>query len=426
MDNSIEIDGIFFTLLSKSVADNLIYGINQKSRPYEYKRHQEAGRTFIHNLRDIVKFRSTSSTGVVKILYAYRSTSELGIWRLGYLEPRRCDLNKFSLDYVQGTLLHHLLQKLINENFETLPFISEAESGTKLVTDGEINEKYNHLTHEQISDPAFLEIHKFILLEFPKYYGIVEGHTDEDHTLVIDNPDRKIELPPFSSIDIKCDTRTKETNIRTELGILSSKIESDYDLDIASNTHITEYPFQEVNENIRNCIINIYTINLLKKSTPETTENNVILVYCKYDIVYGEEEKHASGYYGIALLKSTESAVNEYGLYSHFIDAGIYICKPVDYSSRFIVDENFNEEDKVTRGCGRYKDGKYEFRYIFVGDRYENVFPYRELHGLLSSGGMRKPRFKRKTKKSKKSKKSKKLQKSRFLKKSKKSKKSKK
>ena len=409
MDNSVEIDGIFFTLLSKSVADNLIYEINKKSRPYEYERHQEAGRMFIHNLRDIVKFRSTSSTGVVKILYAYRSTSELGIWRLGYLEPRRCDLNKFSLDYVQGTLLHHLLQKLINENFETLPFISEAESGTKLVTDGEINEKYNHLTHEQISDPAFLEIHKFILLEFPKYYGIVEGHTDEDHALVIDNPDRKIELPPFSSFVIKCHTETEETNIRRELAEVSSILESEYEVDIASNTHVTEYPFQELNENIRNCIISIYTVNLNKRSS-EMSENNVILVYCKYDMVYGSEQKRVSGCYGIALLKSSESAVNEYGIYSHFIDAGIYICKPVVYSRLCVVDD----EEKVKRKCGRY---------VYVGDRYETVFPYRELYGLLSSGGMRKYRIKRKTKKSKKSKK---LQKSKILKKSKKSKKSRK
>ena len=427
MDNSIEIDGILFTLLCKSEADNLMYEINETSRKADYDCHREAGLTrFIHNVRDIVKFTSTSREGT-KILYAYRSTSELGIWRLGYLERVRCMLNKFSQDYVQGTLLHHSLQKLINENFESLSFISEAESGTKLVVDalpeflGKLPPENVNLTKEQIDEPAFRERHKFILLEFPR----IEGALDID-TPAIDNPKRKLEIEPFSSIDIKCDTRTKETNIRTELGILSSKIESEYELDIASNTHITEYPFQELNENISNCIISIYTVNLLNKSTPETLENNVILVYCKYDMVYGEEKKHASGYYGIALLKSTESAVNEYGLYSHFIDAGIYICKPVDYSSRFIVDENFNEEDRVRRGCGRYKDGIQIFRYIFVGDRYENVFPYNELHHLLSSGGMRKPRFKRKSKKIQKYRLSKKIQKYRLSKKSNKYKKYKK
>ena len=74
MEISTEIDGILFTLLCKSEADNLLYRINKTTRVYEYERHQEAGKKFIHNVRDIVKFRSTRSTGVVKILYAYRST----------------------------------------------------------------------------------------------------------------------------------------------------------------------------------------------------------------------------------------------------------------------------------------------------------------------------------------------------------------
>jgi glycosyltransferase involved in cell wall biosynthesis len=145
MDNSIEINGILFTLLCKSVADNLVYEI-QKTRKYEYDRHREAGRLNIRNLRDIVKFTSRSiisrSSEDEKILYGYRSTSELGIWRLGYLEPKRCDLNKFSLDYVQGTLLHHLLQGLINNKFNELPFIPGDESGTNLLLDGAYNKTY--------------------------------------------------------------------------------------------------------------------------------------------------------------------------------------------------------------------------------------------------------------------------------------------
>jgi hypothetical protein len=255
MDNSIEIDGILFTLLCKSEADNLTYEINVESRAADFQCHREAGLTkFIRNVRDIVKFTSTRREGteiLTKTLYAYRSTSELGIWRLGYLERRYCALNKFSQDYVQGTLLHHLLQKLINENFKSLPFISEDESGTKLVVNalpefnGKLPPRNINLTQEQINDVAFREKHKFILLEFPR----IEG-TDDIDTPAIDDPKRKLEIEPFSSIDIKCDTRTKETNIRTELGILSTNIESEYELDIASNTHITEYPFQELNENI--------------------------------------------------------------------------------------------------------------------------------------------------------------------------------
>jgi hypothetical protein len=400
MDNSIEIDGILFTLLSKSVADNLVYEINKKTRDLHYDNYRAAGRIpFIENDRDIVKFTSKSSEGE-KILYGYRSTSELGVWRLGYLEARFCDLNKFTLDYVQGTLLHVLLQKLINENFHKLPFITEDESGTKLVVNalpqfaGKLPPGNINLTQEQINDVAFLETHKFILLPFS---------TPAD-TAFIDNPERKIQLQPFSSIPIKCDNKIEETDIRSQLSLLSSNIESEYELDVTSNQHIVTYPFQEPNENIWNCVISMYTVNLINRVS---LENNVILVYCKYQLEYSPEHIPVSGCYGIALLKSDKSAVNKYGLYESFIDAGIYICKPIVYARVCVV----AEEELEKRRCSK--------RYVYVGDRYDHIFPYGELYHMLASGGLRKPRFKRKYKKSKKIKKSKFLRKSKKIRKSK-------
>jgi hypothetical protein len=404
MDNSITIDGIVFTLLCKSVADSLMYEINKDTRSNDWDTHREAGLTYrdagskhmhkvyIRNVRDYVKFTSTTSTGVVKILYAYRSTSELGIWRLAFLERRFCMLNKFSLDYVQGTVLHHLLQGFINAKFESLDFISEHDAGTNLVLDRAINKD---LTDEQIAD----ESHRFILVNF----------SGPQETRDIDNPERKIELPPFSRFEIKCHTKTEEVNIKKQLAEVSFIIESEYEVDFASDTLFTEYPFQELNENIRNCIISIHTVNLHKIGS-ETRENDVVLVYCKYVMDYGEEPgTHASGYYGIALLKMTESEVNEYGLYSHFIDAGIYICKPVVYSKSCIEDET----KKAKKKCSD--------TYTFVGDRYETIFPYHQLHthhqlhslssssemssSEMSSSQMRKSKKQRKSKKRRKSKK---------------------
>jgi len=399
MDNSIEINGILFTLLCKSVADNLVYEI-QKTRKYEYDRHREAGRLNIRNLRDIVKFTSRSiisrSSEDEKILYGYRSTSELGIWRLGYLEPKRCDLNKFSLDYVQGTLLHHLLQGLINNKFNELPFIPGDESGTNLLLDGAYNKTYfeeNGLSETDRQQPEFLKVHKFILLPFPRV----------EDTSFIDNLERKIQLEPFSGISIKCDTKIEESDITSDLSKLSDRILSDYTLDVESNQHIVTYPFQEPNENIWNCIISIFTVNLINRVSPE---NNVILVYCKYQLEYSPEHIPVSGCYGIALLKSDKSSVNKYGLYESFIDSGIYICKPVVYTSVCVV----AEEELEKRRCSK--------RYVYVGDRYDHVFPYGELYHMLTTGGLRKPRFKRKSKKSKKIKKYRFSQKSRFLRKS--------
>ena len=400
MDNSIEIDGILFTLLSKSLDDNLVYIINQDTRRDDYKffiSNRYKNSPYITNARDHVRFMSRSTEGT-QILNAYRSTSELGIWRLGYLRRSDCGLNKFKLDYVQGTLLHHLLQKLINENFETLPFIPEDESGTKLVTDGEIGEinaKRNRSTEAELLDPTFLQRHKFILFEFPTVI-------DES---VIDNPERKIQLPPFSSVHITCTNKTSETNIKSQLGMLSSMLERNYDIDFDSNELIVTYPFQEINENIWNCVITMYTVQL---RTKVPSENNVILVYCKYDMEYSSRHQQVSGCYGIALLKTNESAVNKYGLYSHFIDAGIYICKPIVYSIMCVG----TTEELKERECSE--------TYTYAGDRYESVFPYSQLHHMLTTAGMRKRRIKRKSRKSRKSKKSRKTRKIRKTRKSKK------
>ena len=81
----------------------------------------------------------------------------------------------------------------------------------------------------------------------------------------------------------------------------------------------------------------MYTVNLINRVSPE---NNVILVYCKYQLEYSPEHIPVSGCYGIALLKSSECAVNEYGIYSHFVNAGIYICKPVVYTVHFLAAKN--------------------------------------------------------------------------------------
>ena len=143
-------------------------------------------------------------------------------------------------------------------------------------------------------------------------------------------------------------------------------------------------------------------INLINRVSPE---NNVILVYCKYQLEYSEQHIPVSGCYGIALLKSDKSAVNKYGLYESFIDAGIYICKPIVYAKK--RDDEEEEEELKKRRCSK--------RYVYVGDRYDHIFPYGELYHMLASGGLRKPRFKRKYKKSKKIKKSKFLRKSKKL-----------
>ena len=56
MDNSITIYGVVFTLLCKSVADNLIYEINKKTRYDEWDTHRDVRLNVIRNVRYYVKF----------------------------------------------------------------------------------------------------------------------------------------------------------------------------------------------------------------------------------------------------------------------------------------------------------------------------------------------------------------------------------
>jgi hypothetical protein len=55
---------------------------------------------------------------------------------------------------------------------------------------------------------------------------------------------------------------------------------------------------------------------------------------------------------------------NVYGLYTHYIRAGFFVCKLLDYIQQCRPDERHRER------CLR--------RYVFIGDRYNNLFPFRQ------------------------------------------------
>jgi hypothetical protein len=351
---AIQINDIIFTLLSKSLADNLVYEVTNEELMDCYRKRKSydgSNRKFIQNCRDKVQFTSINSNGEEKILYAYRSTSELGVWRLGYLRMDDCGLNKFSpLDYVQGTLLHHSLQALINEKIDKLPFIRETDM--KLVMDHKINIKF-------FEENSFDENeHKFISTNFP---------SDAEKNDIIES--RTLTLSPFSDLTVTCDKIFDEQQIRRELDKISITLSGMYEIVNDSNTYITSHNFDEPNENISNSIMKMYSVNL---KNIENDENSVVLIYGNYKLDYGKSKTTVSGCYGIALLPMDKISVNEYGIYKNFIQAGIYICKPISYS----VQCKFNPLELSKRQCSK--------TYSYVGDRYENVFPYKELNELLN------------------------------------------
>lgn len=346
---NITIDGIRFELLYKSIADNLAYEITEADI---VECHRGWGMLrIVSNERDIIQFTSTDQDGNTITLYAYRSTSELGIWRLGYLNRIRCGLNKFKLDYIQGTVIHHELQKFINENLHAVPYMPEDKTGSIFAEDSPRNSGFVKSFPKGSEER---KKHVFIILKFPT------KKEEED----IDRQDRKLTVSPFSDIESRCDTKISERKIFKDLQNLTRKIRLKYNIDMASNRVITEYPFESVLDNIRNGIIQINIIRFLPKKSRDIP---VILVYCKYSIEYGENSTSASGYYGVALLQN--DTCNNYGVYRSFIEASIYICKPVVYKSKCSLDKS------VMKLCND--------TYTFVGDRYNDVAPYAELEGRL-------------------------------------------
>jgi hypothetical protein len=346
---NITIDGVTFTLLYKSIADNLVYHLSDAEI---VECHRDCGfPVIVENLRDVVQFRSTDQDGNTIILHAYRSTSELGIWRLGYLNRIKCMLNKFNLDYIQGTVIHHELQKFINENLDAVPYMPENITGTIFAENHPRNKPFVDSVPEGSEER---KKHVFILLKFPT----------PSEEAYIDHVERKKTVSPFSDIKSRCDIKIGERQIFKDLQNLTRKIRLKYTIDMESNRVIIEYPFESLTDNMKNGVIQINTIRFLPK---KSHDKPVILVYCKYSLEYGENSTHATGYYGIALLQ--DDTCNKYGIYKSFIEAGIYICKPVVYKSKCSLDPS------VMKSCNRL--------YAFVGNRYNDVAPYAELEGRL-------------------------------------------
>lgn len=392
MENNIEIDGIIFTLLYRSVADNLVYKIKKETEIW--RDHLDIGcSTITANTRDIVQYKSIKD-GKEKILYAYRSTSEMGVWRLGYLRDRDCGLNKFSLDYVQGTILHHELQKFINDNFDLLELIPYALSDTELCLDYvkinpekplvRLNDDYllanNYDELDSTQQEEFRQRHRFIMMQFSIPADIK----------IIDDSNRKIEMSPFDATTIKCEDIVSREEIKGQLHTLSEQLKTMYS--IKSIKYICDYQLIEPVENI-NARISMHIVEL---TCNENSENNVTLVCCMYDLIYGTQNKLASGIYGIALLKTNEIEINEYGIYIKFISAGTFICKPINYA-------------RICKLMSDLEDKKCSSRYVYVGDRYADIFPYSVIPDMLSiEGDEKKERSKKRSKKKRSRKRSKK------------------
>ena len=339
------------------------------------------GATYHLNSRDMVCFISSAQPDA--FLYAYRSSSELGIWRSGYIRRGDFGLYKGKLDYVQGTLLHHKLQGLINTHWEhtsdatyLIPYLQQS---------GAI--AYAPLYGQEVEVQAYGRELK--TLRRGHNYCLALPFADRSIEAIIDNTNRlymetsRYDIFQLFSQDrfqiikqMDCgnsDLHSLSTmyNKLTELGDILAKGFTIGNLTLDSN-HTFEEKYAAITAEIKLGSCDLY----LSDGTPHYK-----LIFCTYTAkfqskqAHGVQKKVASGCYGVALLPYS-CTVNAYGIYSQYVRAHLFICKPFMYISMCQKADNL-----LALRC--------LVQYIYSGFIYESCFPYNKIFEVLNGGSFR-------------------------------------
>jgi hypothetical protein len=290
----------------------------------------------------------------------YASQSELDFRRLTYKKDESSKYYKGNTDYVQQTLIDLRLQQIISDKEIITPFISNF---------GESN------------------IYRL---------GVM---TDEIKSS-IDDPIRKIDISPFN-LNIKnlCGQKQKNDDIRTNEAIYSEVIhnlqeysqvlENYFNIDTPQFLYNYKKDIMIESELVVYFYITVFAVILIDKSN---IENKFILYFMIYDICafnntslyddsatdveikYKFYDKYSHSYKKNKVCKyrnyfapisivpyNTEITI--YGLPNHFILTGNYTCKILEYNSQ----------------CTKHENSLFiigDSGYTFIGDRYNNLFPF--------------------------------------------------
>jgi hypothetical protein len=345
---SIIIENIEFTLIYKTTTyTNAVYEAKYNLPPIK------------EELSVVVKIRSVNlDTKVEELFWVYLSFSELGVWRFAcYDRPNSVSYDK-GKEYVQATCINMDLQKHIHLCYDRLDEIvsphediintpSRKQPGFESIIDQNIN-----LSQKYIS----------------KYSFIIHDSNREKYIF-----DKK-------NIPIKCgSTRSvTEENVIHQIQSTSSYLEDNYV--ILSYEEIFRYNF--VFRGVINSENIVMKVTLKNKNTDET----IILFYKKMffsklnsqiapsggtamydrniDLITKDGNEH---FVVILVIPGTSRCLNN-SLYSEYIHLGIYVCKPFEYTRTINLQ---------TKQCT--KD------YSYVGYRYENIFPIKNIENTLSS-----------------------------------------
>jgi hypothetical protein len=295
----------------------------------------------------------------------YASQSELDFRRLTYKKDASSKYYKGYIDYIQQTLIDLRLQKIISDEEFITPFISNF---------GESN------------------IYRLDVMS-------------DEIKIAIDDPTRKIDISPFNLNNKNlCGTKQKKDDIRPNEDIYREVIHNlqEYSLELEHYFNIDKPQFlynykKDIiieSELVVYFYISVFSINLIDKTN---IENKFILYFMIYDlcafnnnslyddsatdveIKYKFYDKYSHSYkenkvcryrnyFAPISIVPYNTEITMYGLPNHFIPTGNYTCKVLEYNSQ----------------CTKYENNLFiigETGYTFIGDRYNNLFPFNIIKG---------------------------------------------
>ena len=270
-----------------------------------------------------------NSTNNIKLIF-YRSISELDFLRLAYRHDCNA-FNKGKYDYVQQTFAHIVLQSFINSEEIRGPLLSI---------------RIDRSDYDMIVDNQSLSFH---INDIARKIDILEpfNYLSGDRAVL-----NYFKLQPKLQAEIKGTSGCgiERSNIKDGLVEFSRKMEEKYKVDSVELLYEYDVPAK--------FNVNVYQFVLSEKTNPV----NKLKLYCIKYSLFNFEGKAIKIVNKLAplFLTTNDSTITPYGVYSHYIISGYYICKVFDYRAGC----TYSEIKKCTTGM-----------YTFIGDRYDGLFP---------------------------------------------------
>ena len=275
--------------------------------------------------KDRVTIKSQdTSTNHIEVFHLYRSRSNMQFWRLCLLQENRAVTGR---DYVQTTFIHLRLQLYINEQLK-----------------GDTNNK------------------SFFVAPILCSYDTDDSH--ENWADVYDHMNSRRRLIKLPNLIARTCGDAK-AGIADVL-VTSTYLKTNFTIDLNSNELMGEFetPSFYMDAELVTYKSRLYKINLKGIGTlPDLT-----LYFRQYDLQMGSLLNRKNVLAPVGLTRA-DAQVTPFGLYSSYVSVGNYIC------------QLFESKAQCTDGVDCTEENTY------IGDRYRDTWPLRELTSHLSPSG---------------------------------------